>query len=701
MPEKFSVQAVFTAVDHFSGPVGRMSDTLNKFNGKGGVGGKGPKMGSAFSEAGAAMGRMGERARIARNNIATIGVAGGYAAHRLIAHGADIESALLTGSAKFGDGIRRHTPEFAKLEEAAIDLGRKTKFGAIEAASALEGLAASGFEPSGAIKNLPIIAQMAIAGGEELGVASQMALESMGIFGMVTDEMGKLRAPEQLATNLTRVADVMSYVANQTTASVGSIHETLSESGAITKVGGMTFEKFGAITGALAQAGITGSQAGTAIKNISVRLLSPTPEGTKELRKLKIDEKSFRKMTDPLEQLELISKGISELPKEDKIKFLDEYFGKIPLAAASHLSTTGFRNARELESKIIANAPGSNARAVDIIADGTDTKMARLKNKFEEVGNVVFKQIQTPLEDTIEKAIKYLGDHQGEIAKSAEGAVNFVGNNGEEIGTALKWGAYGFAGAQGLKMASSTVKFGKDLWGLGVGAAAIAAKLGKAAVATNGFINTVSMGRLGFTLAGGAAAGAAAAGVGSAVIANSYLKDTTEGLGIFDIVGRSLNNAMYGGGPTGWFDIVDEHRNNLARQRHGVEVEQDEHAGRILTGSPMDSMFMTDHMAKVQEFLSKPEAVKPVEISKEAIAARIMPFTVQPVVDAITIAITAGVQSAVTNSRNGDIVEAIESNSNATANASADIRVTADPGTKAQVKRDNSTKINNHRTGTN
>lgn len=704
MPEKFAVQAVFTAVDHFSGPVARMSDTLSKFNGKGGIGGKGPRMDTRFREAGAAMGRIGEQARNVGAKIATVGVAGGFAAHKLITAGASVESALLAGSSKFGDGIRRNTPAFKELEQSAFSLGRATKFGAVEAAGALNELAASGFSPAAAMKNLPIMAQMAIAGGEDLQMASNIALDSMGVFGLLQDEMGNLRGPEQLAANLTRVADVMAYTANQTTASMGSIYETLTESGKLTDVAGMTFEKFAAITGALSQAGIKGSIAGTAIKNITVRLLSPTTEGKNELRKLKIDEKSFRKMTDPLEQLEVISKAIDKLPKEEKVKALDEYFGKIPLAAASFLASGGFRNARVLEGKILTNSTGSNAKQAEIIADSTDTKMALLKNKFQELGQVVFKEIQTPLESAITNSIKYLNENQGKFAQQAKGAVEWVGENGDNIGTAVEWGAYAWAGAGAAGLLNSGVTLATNIGKIAGGIGAASKAVGAAAVGANTALKTISMGRLGFTLAGGAAAGAAAAGVGSAVLANSWLKDDTEGLGFFDIAGKWASNAMYGGGPTNWGDIVDEHRNDLARQRYAVQVEQDEHAGRILTGSPMDSAMMTDQMARVQEFLGKPEALKPIEFTNEMLTQHMMPFAVTPVLDAVSMAIASATPEVVVSihATQRELIDAINANTNVHTNTTTDIHVKTDPGTQARVGQTSAhTKVNNHRTGTN
>jgi TP901 family phage tail tape measure protein len=711
MAEKFSVQAVFTAVDHFSGPVARMSDTLNKFNGKGGVGGaKGPKLGAQLYEASAAMGRMGDRARSVGNMVTGIGIAGAFAAHKLVTVGADVESALLAGSSKFGDGIRRNTPAFKELESAAFDLGKTTKFGAVEAAGALNELAASGFSPAAAMKNLPIMAQMAIAGGEELQMASNIALDSMGAFGMLYDEMGQLRGPEQLAANLTRVADVMAYTANQTTASMGSIYESLTEAGPITKVAGMTFEKFAAITGALSQAGIKGSSAGTAIKNISVRLLSPTTEGSKELRKLKIDEKSFRKMTDPLEQLEVIAKAIDTLPKEDKIKALDEYFGKIPLAGASFLANGGFRNARVLEENIINNSAGSNAKQAEIIADSTDTKMALLKNKFEDLGKTIFNEIQKPLEDSISKAVEYLNKNQGKFAQQANGAVEWVGNHGDEIGTAAEWGLKAWLFSIGAGLVHSTVQLAGDLGKMGTAIGVAGAALWKFPGQLASGISTLTMGRVALGAATGFT-GLATGGVSLAaqLVGGYYNDDTkgmTEGLGTWDLITKAFQNT-YNGDTRGVMGVIDDHQNAIAKRERQRRLMRDmsdapdtafdaalanSQYGDLSNPNPNDGI-----MATLLSEFSQNLQMEPVEIPKEAITVK--PVDAQAVFDAIAAQIaSSGPQVVGTEDKNAGANQDYFGIHNQT---DAVVTVQAEPGTKARTSRSTHTKPNNHRTGTN
>lgn len=709
MAEKFSVQAVFTAVDHFSGPVARMSDTLNKFNGRGGAGGS-AKIGTPFKDAGAAIGRMGERARNVRNTVLTLGTAGAFAAHRMITAGADLEDALLQGSSKFGDGIRRNTPQFQELQQAALDLGRNTKFGAVEAAGALNELAASGFDPAAAMKNLPIIANMAIAGSTDLELASQVALKSLGAFQLLNDKMGNLRGPDELAANLTRVADVMAYTANQTTADMNSVFETLKDAGSIAEVGGMTFEKFAAITGTLAQAGIVGTQAGTAIKNITVRLLSPTTEGSKELRKLGIDEASFRKIADPLQQLEVFSEAIGKLPREDKIKALDEFFGKIPLSAAANLAGTGFRGARALEQRILQNSTGMNAQQAAIVGDSGKTKIAKLVNAFERVNAAIFDKIKGPFEEATESVIKFIDANEGAISEGFKNGVSFLKDNLPTIGKWLKYGAYAMLGMQAAGALHSVVTFGQDLFLVSRALFTVVPKIWGATTALTTFIGVAQTGSgmgLYTTMASGfygiaAAAGAAAAAIGSAMLAyaaNEELKKSTEGMGILDISGMMIHNAINGGSldPA---KIVSDHQDMLARKRYLESINRDKmNAGISDPNLAMGQYGDLGTPAAVMTMLGQLEkglSVSPLTIPPEAIT--VQPANVQPVLNALAAQIAANGPGVVgTEDKNASANQEWFGLQNQT---DVNVSVAAEKGTTARATTKH-TKPNNHRTGTN
>jgi TP901 family phage tail tape measure protein len=703
LANKFSVEAVFTAVDNFSGPVSRMGDAMSKLNAKG-SGGGGQKISATFSNAGAAMGRMGERARAATTNIAMVGAAGFLAARKIVTAGADLEDALLQGSSKFGAGIRRNTPAFNELKEASLALGRDTKFGAVEAANALTELAKTGFKKDSAIRVLPVLSDLAISSNEGLAESAMMATTALGNFDMLMDKDANLFGPEKLAANMERVADVMAYAANATQADMGQIFETMTEAGPIAVQAGLSFEKFAAIAGSLSQAGIVGSQAGTTIKNVLVRLKAPTSEGKKELARLKISEKQFRKIEDPLEQIRFVAAKIMKLPVDEKLQALDEYFGKIGLAGASYLAAKGEKSAAQLEKDILTNAPGANRRQADIIGEGSSTKIGMLGNAFERINSAVFSKIQKPFEEATDAVIKFTDANEHAIAKGFEDGVTWLKDNLPTVGRYLKYGATAIVAMQAAGALHSIVMFGQDVYMLGKAAIFMVGPLWKGVTALTTFVGVAQAGSgmgLFLSIAGGftaiaVAAGAAAAAIGAVMLAysaNEALKADTEGMGILDILGTSFNNAAYGGGPTDFAQIVDEHQNKLARQRAAQRETAISAGANAMFQNPY-SLGMTDPTA-ILGLLSNLDNIKLDEIKIPEDRISVAPVNLQPLINALSAQQPQVVSSAEQHA-------AAKQEYSVDSHSSSEVFVRAEPGTSARtVSKSNHTRVNNHRTGAN
>ncbi len=706
MANKFSVEAVFTAVDNFSGPVSRMSESMGKLNSKTVGGAKGAKMGAVFGDAGAALGRMGERARTARTNLLIAGTAGFFAARKMVTAGADLEDALLQGSSKFGAGIRRNTTEFDELRDASLDLGRSTKFNAVEAANALTELAKTGFDRNSAIRALPVLSDLAIASNEDLAASANMATVALGNFDMLMDKDAKMFGPEKLAANMEHVADVMAYAANATQADMGQIFETMTEAGPIAVQAGLSFEKFAAIAGSLSQAGIVASQAGTTIKNVLIRLKAPTAEGKKELAKLKINEKQFRKIEDPLEQIRFVAAKIMDLPVDEKLQALDEYFGKIGLAGASYLAAKGEKSATELEQDIITNAAGANRRQASIIGEGTSTKLGRLHNAFERLNTAIFDKIQGPFEEATESVIKFTDANEHAISQGFRDGVTWLKDNLPTVGKYLKYGAYALLSMQAASALHSIVILGQDIYMLGKAALFMAAPVWRGAAALATMIGVAQAGS-GMSLLIGLAAGfkavAIAAGVAAVAIGavmaaismNDELKKSTEGMGAVDIFGHMLAGAI-NGTTMDPAKIVDNHRNALAHKRFLQSENQQSSTANASLLQPY-GLQMTDPTA-LMGLLSKLDNVGIEEIKIPEDRIQVQPVNLQPLLDQLATQLPAPqvVSGADQNAAALDDYYGIN------ANASVDVSVKAEPGTSARtVRKANHTRVNNHRNGTN
>ncbi|HZJ81785.1 MAG TPA: phage tail tape measure protein, partial [Guyparkeria sp.] len=163
--------------------------------------------------------------------------------------------------------------EMAALSKAAQDAGRTTTFTAKEAGEGLEILSRAGLSATDSIAALPEV--LALAQGQSIGLAQAAGLvtDAVGIMGLSYAEAG--RATDVLAKGST--------LANTTVDDLGA---ALSYAGGSAKAAGLTIEETVGILDAMAESGLRGQRAGTALRNMLAQLEDPASKARKELAAL-------------------------------------------------------------------------------------------------------------------------------------------------------------------------------------------------------------------------------------------------------------------------------------------------------------------------------------------------------------------------------------------------------------------------------
>lgn len=166
--------------------------------------------------------------------------------------------------------------DMAALNRQAIELGSTTMFSAKEAAEGMQFLGMVGFQTSEILRAMPGLLDMAKAGGEDLGVASDIASNILSGFGLEASEMS-------------RVADVMTATFTRSNTTIGTLGESMKYVAPLAKAAGMSLEEASAMAGLLGDAGIQGGMAGTAMRGMLARLASPAGDAADLLSRLNVD----------------------------------------------------------------------------------------------------------------------------------------------------------------------------------------------------------------------------------------------------------------------------------------------------------------------------------------------------------------------------------------------------------------------------
>lgn len=186
----------------------------------------------------------------------------------MINAGKDFEA----GMARVRAVTNASTEDFKAMEAEAKRLGGTTKYTASEAASALENLTRNGLTPTQATAALSKTLQLAQANAISLAEAADMATNTMNGFGMSVDELGK-------------VNDMLSSTAAHSATNVLELAEAVKNAAPLAKNCGVGIQETNAALGTLANVGIKGADAGTALKQIFMGLSTESANGAKALAK--------------------------------------------------------------------------------------------------------------------------------------------------------------------------------------------------------------------------------------------------------------------------------------------------------------------------------------------------------------------------------------------------------------------------------
>lgn len=160
--------------------------------------------------------------------------------------------------------------ELESLRAAAERLGQDFGVGGQKAAEALEVLAAAGLSADASLKVLPAVLALAKTEGLGLEQAATLLGDSLSVLGLGFDQAG-------------RGADVLVKGANISKTSAAELGAALKVAGGEAKTAGLSLEQTVALLDALAERGLRGAEAGTAVRNILAQLGDPASNARREL----------------------------------------------------------------------------------------------------------------------------------------------------------------------------------------------------------------------------------------------------------------------------------------------------------------------------------------------------------------------------------------------------------------------------------
>ena len=273
---------------------------------------------------------------------------------------ADFDQAMANTAATAG----ATSEEYAKLEAAALEMGKKTTKTATEASEALGYMALAGWDVNTSISALEPVLRLSEATGMDLATCSDLVTDSMSALGLTVDE-------------LSGYLDVACKANNKSNQTAQQLMEAYIGCGGVLNNLGVSVEDSATALGVLANRGIKGSEAGNKLNTVLINLTSGTGQAGAMMKKLGISAfDSEGKFIGLQETLQLVNEATKDLTEEERNAALAAIGGKTQIDTLNDLlsglntTTADGRSEWQALNDELYNAEGA---MMDMAGKVTDT----------------------------------------------------------------------------------------------------------------------------------------------------------------------------------------------------------------------------------------------------------------------------------------------------------------------------------------
>lgn len=362
--------------------------------------------------------------------------------------------------------LNKEDAALAGLRAQARQMGASTRYTATDAATAQSVLAAAGLTPEAIRASLKAVLNLADAGG--IGLE-----ESAGLGATVANQF------ELPASQMGRISDTLVKTAKSADTNLTILAESFRKAGSAAHMAGLSVEETGVLFDSMADAGIKGAPAGTAVSQMLNSLITPSEKGKKALDQLGI---SVRDQTGRMKDFRVIAGELGQamqgFDRAGQMQILTELFGGSAIVKSGSLAVIKALHSGKFDRLLADNlkAAGVAAKDAAVMADNLDGDLLTLRSAWEDLGIELSDNVDPPPApgDTDPDRCGQRGEKLDEIASAADagpdaeragrgypgGRVRHAGH-GRRIGTGAVCGAAVVrvtAGYQGVRCAAAAAE---------------------------------------------------------------------------------------------------------------------------------------------------------------------------------------------------------------------------------------------------
>jgi TP901 family phage tail tape measure protein len=305
-------------------------------------------------------------------------------------------------------GVDKQSPEMEALRKQARQLGDNTAASADDAASAQIIIAKSGGDAAAIQAATPVTLNMALSNRRSMEENAALLTGMKSAFQMSNDQIA-------------HIGDVLSMTMNKTAADFDGLSDALTYAAPVAKNAGVSIEQTAAMVGALHDAKITGSMAGTGSRAVLSRLQAPTGKAYEAIKELGVKTSDSKGNTRPIfailkEMQRSFEKN--KLGTSQRGEYMKTIFGEEASSAAAVLMTAASSGKLDQLTAAFKASDGKTAELVKIMQDNLGGDFKEFQSAYEAVGTDLFDQQEGSLRKLTQTATKYVLQLDGWIQKN-------------------------------------------------------------------------------------------------------------------------------------------------------------------------------------------------------------------------------------------------------------------------------------------
>ncbi|MCF3822492.1 phage tail tape measure protein [Salmonella enterica] len=330
-------------------------------------------------------------------------------------------------------GVEKDSADMVALRKQARQLGDNTAASADDAAGAQIIIAKAGGDTAAIQAATPVTLDMALANRRTMEENAGLLMGMRSAFQLSNDKVA-------------HIGDVLSMTMNKTAADFDGLSDALTYAAPVAKNAGVSIEETAAMLGALHDAKITGSMAGTGSRAVLSRLQAPTGKAYDAIKELGVKTADGKGNTRPIFTiLKEMQRSFEKnnLGTGQRAEYMKTIFGEEASSAAAVLMTAASSGKLDQLTATLKASDGKTAELVKVMQDNLGGDFKEFQSAYEAVGTDLFDQQESSLRKLVQTATGYVLKLDGWIQKNKSLATTLGVISAAAIGVVGVIGAIG------------------------------------------------------------------------------------------------------------------------------------------------------------------------------------------------------------------------------------------------------------------